>query len=237
MSALKYQRLRFAGRILAAVLLGFLVLSSTGIAVSNVDLLPLTISSQPWIMGFLSHTAMWLMSAILILIISKGKFRKYGLCVGKDYRIATMIILGTVTGIVLEVLLKAMPLGTTVLELDYTFAQSVLFVWLYASISEEILTRGLIQGFLAPLGRYKISFIKTRISLPVLVGALFFGLMHLAILTTGVALLPVLCQVAFATILGLIAGYHREHTGSIIPAIIVHMFGNIGSYGASMFLS
>ena len=236
MSTMKYQRLRVVGRILTAVLLGFIVLSSTGVVVSNADLLPFTISSQPWLEGFLSHTAMWFLSLILILIISKGKLRGYGFCVGKNYRIATMVTLGAITGIVLEVVLRVIPHGTAVLELDYTFAQTVLFVWLYASISEEIFTRGLIQGFLAPLARYKMSFANVRISLPVLVGALFFGLMHLAILTTGMAWLPVLCYVVFASVLGVIAGYQRELTGSIIPAIIVHMFGNIGGYATSMFL-
>ncbi|MCK4302206.1 MAG: CPBP family intramembrane metalloprotease [candidate division Zixibacteria bacterium] len=34
----------------------------------------------------------------------------------------------------------------------------------------------------------------------------------------------------FASVLGFIAGYQREKTGSLIPAIMVHMFGNIGGY-------
>jgi membrane protease YdiL (CAAX protease family) len=236
MSDLKYRRLRVAGRILAAVFLGFLVLSSVGVIISIAHIRQLAILSQPWAEGFLSHTSMWLFSLILILIVSKGKLRSYGFCVGNEYRMATMIILGTFTGIALEVVLKAIPNSATSIELNYTFTQTILFVWMYASISEEVLTRGLIQSFLAPLSRYKMSFASVRISLPVLVSALFFGLMHLGLLTTGAAWPPVLCYVIFASVLGLIAGYQRERTGSIIPAIIVHIFGNIGGYCMSMLL-
>ena len=236
MSALRNQRLRVAGRILAAVFLGILVLSSIGGVVSNADVLPLAIRSRPWTEGFLSHTTMWFVSLILILIISKGKLRTYGFCIGRGYRLATMFILGTATGIALEGILKAIPNGASSLQLNYTFGQTVLFVWLYASFSEEIFTRGLIQGFLSSLSQCRISFSRVQISLPVLVSALFFGLMHLAILTTGVAWLPVLCYVVFASVLGIIAGYQREQTGSIVPAIIVHMFGNIGGHCASMLL-
>lgn len=236
MRALRNQRLRVGGRILAAVFLGILVLSSVGGVVSNANVLPLAIRSQPWAEGFLSHTTMWFASLIFILIISRGNLRTYGFCIGRGYRVVTMIILGTATGIALEGILKAIPNGAATLQLNYTFGQTVLFVWLYASFSEEIFTRGLIQGFLTPLSHYSISFSRMQISLPVLVSALFFGLMHLAILTTGAAWLPVLCYVVFASVLGIIAGYQREQTGSIFPAIIVHMFGNIGGHCTSMLL-
>ena len=213
-----------------AVLLGFVVLNIIAIVVMKSDFLPVAIQSQPWSEGALSHTVMWLVSLILILIISKGKLSAYGIQLGKDYRWAQMIILGFATGAAFTVMLNAFPETSNALLPDYSFAQTVIFVWLYASICEEILTRGLIQSFLAPLTMYGISISGLRISLPVLVGALFFGLMHLGLLTTGADLLQVIIIVAFATVLGVIAGYHREQTGSIIPAIIVHMFGNIGGY-------
>jgi membrane protease YdiL (CAAX protease family) len=236
MSSLQYQRLRVVGRILTAFLLGFLVLSSIGGVVSSSDLLPSSLRSQPWVEGFLNHTTMWFVSLILVLIISKGKLLTYGFCKGKDYRWAMMIILGTATGIALEGVLEVIPHGSVTLLPDYTFGQTVMFVWLYASISEEIFTRGLIQGFLAPLARYNVLISGVRISLPVFVGALFFGLMHAAILTTGASLLPVICYVMFAMVLGLIAGYYRERTGSLIPAITVHIFGNIGGYCMAILL-
>jgi len=195
----------------------------------NPQILPDAMRSQPFTEGFLNHTPMWLVSLVLILIISKGKLAAYGFHVGKDYRIKQAIALGAGTGIAFALILNLFP-EADAFQRDYTFLQTVVFVWLYASVSEEILTRGLIQGFLTPLVRYGFSVLGVRISLPVLVSALFFGLMHLVVLTTGVAVLPVIGYVVFASVLGFIAGYHREKTGSLIPAIMVHMFGNIGGY-------
>lgn len=234
MGSAEHRGLKAAGRVLVAILLGFVVLNVIAIAVMKSDFLPAAIQSQPWSEGALSHTAMWLVSLLLILTISKGKPSTYGFQLGGSYRWALMVVAGLATGVVFAVILNVLPEGDSALLPDYTLAQTVIFVWLYASISEEILTRGLIQGFLTPLAGRGVSIFRLRLSLPVLVGALFFGLMHLGLLTTGAALLPVLVLVVFATVLGIIAGYHREQTGSLIPAIIVHMFGNIGGYCAGL---
>lgn len=230
-----HQRLRAVGRVLVAVLLGFVVLNIIVVAVMKSDFLPVAIQSQPWSEGALSHTMMWLVSLMLISIISKGRLSSYSIQLGRDYRWTPMIIQGLAAGAVFAVMLNVIPVSSNALLPDYSFAQTVIFVWLYASISEEVLTRGLIQGFLTPLTKYGISIYGLRISLPILVGALFFGLMHLGLLTTGVDLLPVMILVASATVLGVIAGYHCEQTGSLIPAIIVHMFGNIGGYCTGLF--
>jgi membrane protease YdiL (CAAX protease family) len=59
--------------------------------------------------------------------------------------------------------------------------------------------------------------------LPVLFSGLYFGLMHVvAINKLGP---PV---IVLTTLLGLVAGYYREKTGSLIPAIIIHALFNIG---------
>jgi membrane protease YdiL (CAAX protease family) len=231
----RYRRLRIVGRILVAVLLGFVVLNIIATVVMKSDFLPTAILSQPWAEGALSHTTMWLVSLILILIISKGKLSTFGFRLGKNYLWTPMIALGVLTGVVFTIILNVLPETSKSFLPDYSFAQTVIFVWLYASICEEILTRGLVQGFLSPLTMYGISISGLRFSLPVLVGAFFFGLMHLGLLTLGAGLLQVMIIVAFATVLGVIAGYYREQTGSLIPAIIVHMFGNIGGYCMGLF--
>ncbi len=189
-------------------------------------------------MGLLAETIpMWMISLILILIVSRGKLRSFGFCLGKNYKTAQIIIPAAVTGLALAAVLYLIPEGSDAFQPDYPFAQTVIFVWLYASVSEEILTRGLIQSFLTPLSEYGFSVFGVRISLPIVTGALFFGLMHAALLTTGMALFPVISIVVFASILGLIAGYQREQTGSLIPAILVHAIGNIGGYCMEMFTS
>ena len=61
------------------------------------------------------------------------------------------------------------------------------------------------------------------LSLPVIVSGLFFGLMHIvAIPMMG----PMV--VVFTSFAGCVAAYYREQTGSLIPAILIHAFFNIG---------
>ena len=232
-----HHSLRVAGRVLVAILMGVVVLNSVAMVVLNSDRMPSAVRSQPWSEGFLSHTTMWTISLILILIVSKGKLRFFGFCRGKNYKMARIVISGTVVGVALATVLHLFPEGSGASQPEYSFVQTVIFVWLYASISEELLTRGLIQGFLTPLAGHGFTVLNVRISLPVLTGALFFGLMHAALLTTGMALFPVMSTVAFAAVLGLIAGYYREQTGSLIPAIIVHAFGNIGWHCMEVFIA
>lgn len=111
---------------------------------------------------------------------------------------------------------------------ELSFLQQIIFIWIYASIAEEVLTRGLVQSSLASWGKYGFVVLGFRISLPVLVSALFFGLMHAMQSAIGAGSYTVIVTVLFAFILGLVAGYHREETQSLVPAIIVHMFANVG---------
>jgi membrane protease YdiL (CAAX protease family) len=90
-----------------------------------------------------------------------------------------------------------------------------------------VLTRGLVQGFLEPLKDYGLRVFRLRLSIPVIVGAVFFGLMHLALLSTGADAAAVVTIALFAVVLGLIAGYYRESTGSLWPAILVHFLFNV----------
>ncbi|MDH4222517.1 MAG: CPBP family intramembrane metalloprotease, partial [candidate division Zixibacteria bacterium] len=110
---------------------------------------------------------------------------------------------------------------------ELSLTQVIIFIWIYASVSEEFLTRGLILGFLAPLSKRGIQIFKFRISVPVIVSALFFGFMHMGLITMGANTITMLIVILSAVILGIIAGYYREKTESIIPAIIIHMLFNV----------
>lgn len=107
--------------------------------------------------------------------------------------------------------------------------QVVVSVWIVASICEEVLHRGLIQSFLDPLKGYGITIFGIRFSLPVVTVALLFGFMHIVLLTTGVDGFLVGCIVGSSIVLGMVAGYYREKSGSLLPAILVHMLFN--AYG------
>jgi membrane protease YdiL (CAAX protease family) len=110
-----------------------------------------------------------------------------------------------------------------------SFPKVLLSIWIVASVSEEMLFRGFLQSFLGPLRAHGFRFLGRRVSLPVTVAAIGFGLIHLGLL--GSAPRPMVATVVVtATILGFVAGYYREKTGSVVPAIVAHfVFNALGS--------
>ena len=102
--------------------------------------------------------------------------------------------------------------------------QIVVFVWIYSSVCEEVLTRGLLQTLVSP----HTPTPSTRIVLttPIVVSALFFAAMHLVLVPSmgPAAAVPIV----LALCLGLVAGYYRQVSGSLVPAILVHALFNIG---------
>lgn len=105
--------------------------------------------------------------------------------------------------------------------------QFVLFTLVLASVAEEFLFRGFFQNYLSPLKTKGFSLFRRRISLPVFIGALTFGLAHLILLSSGVGVFFVVRIVLFTFTLGLIAGYYQEKYDNHAYAIIVHMSGNL----------
>lgn len=110
--------------------------------------------------------------------------------------------------------------GTSVL-------QFVLFILILTPIAEELLFRGFLQNYLKPLGNRGIKLFGRRISLPVLIAALAFSLCHLGLLASGMGAIFMIRTLVFTFILGTIAGYYQEKYDNIVPAIVVHMAGNL----------
>lgn len=111
--------------------------------------------------------------------------------------------------------------------------QVFVFVFIYASIAEEILFRGFLMNILKPLKIRGINIFKRNISIPVIISAVAFSLGHLILITTGAGGLFLLRIVIFTTVLGLIAGYYQEKYDNNAFAIVVHMAGNLmGVIGA-----
>lgn len=100
--------------------------------------------------------------------------------------------------------------------------QMILTVWIWSSICEEVLTRGLVQSFLSPFITHKFL----KLSLPIWISGLLFGAMHaplLLFMDTWFAAFIVFNT----TILGLVTAYYREKTDSIYPAIFIHFWFNV----------
>ncbi len=219
---MKNQRLPAYLRLPTALVMG---LAISIVTLKAPDIFKVTETSPPWLSAFITHTFMWILSILITILLTKGEIRNYGFTKGK-FQLTPRIFLWVLPMAILSVMgFIASRSGEDVngiLELFHL--QDIVFIWIYASICEEVFTRGLLQGFLSPLTKYGFTLLKRwRLSLPVLFSGLFFGMMHIvAIDKLGP---PV---ILFTSALGIIAGYYREKTESLIPAIIIHALFNIG---------
>ena len=169
-------------------------------------------------------------SILIILILNKGKLKEYGFNLSLNFPLTKIIFISLAFGFLSYLIGNFFNTSTSKMPTpDFTLLEEIMYIWILASICEEVFTRGLIQGYLSSLKHIGIKFFKYHLSLPVLIGAILFGTMHLGLLALGVNILTVMNIVTFGVLLGLIAGYHREKTNSLIPAIIVHICFNIGA--------
>ena len=185
--------------------------------------------SPEWIGLFINGAAMLAVSLVLVLASSLGDPSGFGFTrpkVGAGY--GAGVTWGLLLGVLASVLnLSAGGSGLVPLR-GLSIVQIILLVWLLASVAEEVLVRGFFQSYLEPLSHIGFKAFGKRISLPVLLGALFFSAMHLILLTTGTPFLTVYVIMAFMFFLGLVTGYQRERSGSILPSIVTHVSFNVG---------
>lgn len=209
-------------RLLAALFLGLAISVITIVAPGAFGL---TETAPPWLSAFVTHSLMWILSILVIILLTREKMRDYGFSRG-SFRLRGKIFLWLIPMAFVSIMsfLVSRSSGEIKEGFGFSHLQDIVFVWIYASICEEIFTRGLLQSFLSPLIGYGINLSKNlRLSLPVLFSGLYFGLMH--IVAIGKMGPPV---IVLTTLLGLVAGYYREKTGSLIPAIVIHALFNIG---------
>lgn len=105
--------------------------------------------------------------------------------------------------------------------------QIIIFVFLYASIAEEMLFRGFLLNILKPLKNKGISVLKRKVSFAVIISAIMFGLFHILPFNFNKGLIFTIGMVIAPSLLGIIAGYYQEKYNNNAYAIIVHMAGNI----------
>ena len=187
--------------------------------------------------SFVTHTLMLLIS--IIVIYSLKKIVDYKISLPEFKKILKPTLFGLIATIIVNVSVTIITklLGGQIeahpLIMKMSPLQIFIFVFIYASIAEEILFRGFLLNILKPLKIKGISILKRKISIPVIISAFAFGLGHLILITTGVGALFLLKIVIFSTTLGLIAGYYQEKYDNNAFAIIVHMSGNLmGVIGA-----
>jgi membrane protease YdiL (CAAX protease family) len=224
-------------KVLGAVILGIIILVvSSIIAIMGIGLMGSTDSMFG--IAFLTHTGMLALSVLIAYFLTKGNLSEYRFKIPSEIQWGRIILLGLSLGVIIAFIRILLAEGAVGNFEDNISIEIILGIWIYASIAEEVFTRGLIQGYLNTYTESGIRLSSVFLSIPVLVGAFFFGFMHLATLTLGLDIITVIATVISAIFVGIIAGYYCEKTGSLLPAILIHTLFNItGSLVAVLFLS
>ncbi|MFC2103780.1 lysostaphin resistance A-like protein [Bacteroidota bacterium] len=174
-----------------------------------------------------------LFSIVLILIFNNGSLKNYGFSKPKKIKYIKSFFISV--GIIIAAFIVGMILFNIILRNIFSdgniegfpksdsIIQWILTVWIWSSICEEVLTRGLIQSFM----NYQKNIKFLKLSLPVWVSGIFFGLMHFSLLRTNMDIFFISFIVFNTTVIGLLAAYYREKTNSIYPAIFIHFLANV----------
>ncbi|OFX84149.1 MAG: hypothetical protein A2W99_00015 [Bacteroidetes bacterium GWF2_33_16] len=190
---------------------------------------------------FVTHSVMLLGSIGVIILLSKSV--NYKIALPKFKMILRPILFGLLASIVINISLSVLTkvMGGN-LEPHPAFKimsplQVLVFIFIYASIAEEILFRGFLLNILSPLKEKGIRIFKHQVSIAVIISGFTFGLAHLVLIFAGVGVFFIIKTVIFTSILGLIAGYYQEKYSNNAFAIIVHMAGNFMAVIGALLMS
>jgi membrane protease YdiL (CAAX protease family) len=222
---------------ISAILLGVIIFEASRLTSKPiVNLLESNLALNFYTKNTILKFFMLLYSLIAILLVNNGRFTGFGFNYAKNvkffkftFRIIGITFAAFIIGVVLfmVILNKVFPTGnSTGFPEQNSIIQMILTIWIWSSLCEEVLVRGLIQSYIQHLQTIKFF----RLSLPVLVSGFFFGAMHLSLISAGMGAWFVTFTVFNTTIIGLLAAYYREKTDSLIPAFWVHFLANfVGS--------
>ena len=107
--------------------------------------------------------------------------------------------------------------------------KELIAILLINCFGEEFLFRGFLQNYYSKFKKYQFNLFKIRISYPVFISGLFFGLMHFAIMSTGIDFISASKIVISATCVGLFSGYYYERYNTLFAPIIIHFVCNLSS--------
>lgn len=159
--------------------------------------------------------------AIMIALSKRGRgLAEFGFRLPQRRYVYFSLIFGTLLGLLIGYVAHLFP---TKPPYDVSKLAPVLIVSYFvlgASVQEEFIFRGLLQTTVARAFSGSINVLGLRLGADVLVIAALFCLIHI----------PEGPAVAIgALILGLGAGELRKRSGSLMPAILVHLLFNLGS--------
>jgi len=203
------------------------------------------LSTAPWWAKPLIRQAVELLIALLaISLIWRGEFARFGFRFSGQLRIWKSVLVSLplflaslIIGGVFSSLIMIMVGPTPTYDFgNMNLLQQIVKVWILASIVEEVVFRGLILTYLSTRLSRSFSFLRLRISYATLIAALMFSLAHLALLTQGAGAAQIVMIELSTFILGIAAGYFRETTGSLVPAVVIHALFNVWGSGLQLIL-
>jgi len=231
-------------RVLLVVLLAFLTFQASVLLKQAITpILPESIASDSNSMGAIFKTILALISIFIIAIIPGKDLKSFGFCLPK--RLNYLKLVGITFVVTLGSIFLLAPLYMVFLSNVFHVKMSggfnlgssiwvmIIGVWFWSSITEEIFNRGLVQSLLQDLSHLRFL----GLSLPVWMSAILFGAGHLTVFKISGSPFFVMLIVSNATLMGLVAARYREKSGSIVPAIIVHILANIFGSLPSLFLN
>lgn len=186
----------------------------------------LAVKSSAWVPIPVIIIVTLCMAMLLIAIVGRRQFAEYGFKLSRGFEVWKALFTGFLVGTILYVSAELSGFKLTWMG-QPPFAYVILLFWIGAPIQEEIIFRGLFQGYLATHIKSSIIIWKLELATPAFIGAIAFSLVHLALLSVEATLGGVLITVIGAFILGIISGHFLSKTDSLIGPIIVHALFNL----------
>ncbi len=178
-----------------------------------------------------THHLMFALSVIAIYILRENV--NYKISLPKVSKLFKPALLGFLLPMLLHIPWTSVTIWLG-FEIEKHVVVSGLSLWqvffsivIVASVAEEMLFRGFLVNFLKPLQMTGVTIFGRYLSVPVIIGAITFGLVHLVLLMAGQGFVTTLHVVISAILVGLIAGYYQEKYDNNAFAVIVHMSANL----------
>ncbi len=220
------------------VLRSLLITLIAGIILVFSDVISVEVIKVP----YSSIALQFILTIIAILLLTKGKLYKYGFKLPQKtaFRsIALWVIILLVFGYFLSMFFEGEQHGEQHPIMDTGLFTRIILGLVVAPILEEVVFRGLIQSYLARFKHIGFKIARAFFSYPVIFAALLFSFAHLPMIirdmNAGLVFSIIFSTYVFCT--GILMGYAREKTDSLIPAVIIHFSINLFALLSDYFLS
>ena len=198
---------------------------------TNADVFPKTF-------GF--HTIMLILS-IIAIVLFKNKVN-YTIKLPKYDTLLNPVAVGLLVSILVNLIVNVMnnKMGikpeslNNVLNLNPT--QAFIFIFIYASIAEELLFRGFLLNYLSPFKTHLVPFFKRTLSLSIIISAFAFGIAQFILFSVITEYSLAFKVAVFSFVLGIFTGYYQEKYNNNIYAILVHMAAYFTTYISVLYL-